>query len=140
MSAPRATIRLQLHAGFTFADAATLLPYIAALGVSHVYASPIMTARPGSMHGYDTIDPTRVNAELGAEDGLRQLVGELRRHGMGLIVDIVPNHMAAGSGNAWWTDVLARGRDSRYAKYFEGLRGIEWANLGYEGARKLCIS
>ena len=101
MSAPRATMRLQLHAGFTFADAATLLPYIAALGVSHVYASPIMTARPGSMHGYDTIDPTRVNAELGAEDGLRQLVGELRRHGMGLIVDIVPNHMAAGSGNAW---------------------------------------
>jgi len=123
MSAPRATIRLQLHAGFTFADAATLLPYIAALGVSHVYASPIMTARPGSMHGYDTIDPTRVNPELGAEDGLRQLVGELRRHGMGLIVDIVPNHMAAGSDNAWWTDVLARGRDSRYAKYFD----IDWS-------------
>ena len=123
MSAPRATMRLQLNAGFTFADAATLLPYISALGVSHVYASPIMTARLGSMHGYDTIDPTRVNPELGAEEGLRQLVGELRRHGMGLIVDIVPNHMATGSDNAWWMDVLARGRDSRYARYFD----IDWA-------------
>src|SRR5262249_32738564 len=122
MNAPRATMRLQLHAGFTFADAAALLPYIAALGASHVYASPIMTARPGSMHGYDTIDPTHVNPELGGEDGLRQMVGELRRHGMGLIVDIVPNHMAAGSGNVWWTDVLARGPDSRYARYFD----IDW--------------
>jgi malto-oligosyltrehalose synthase len=123
MNAPRATMRLQLHAGFAFADAAALLPYIAALGVSHVYASPIMTARPGSMHGYDTIDPTHVSPELGGEDGLRQLVGDLRRHGMGLIVDNVPNHMAAGSGNVWWTDVLARGPDSRYARYFD----IDWS-------------
>ena len=96
--------------------------YFAALGVSHLYASPIMTARPGSTHGYDTIDPTRVNPELGGEEGLRRLVGELRRHEMGLIVDIVPNHMAVGSGNAWWMDVLARGRDSRYAQYFD----IDW--------------
>jgi (1->4)-alpha-D-glucan 1-alpha-D-glucosylmutase len=123
MSAPRATMRLQLNAGFAFADAAASLPYIAALGVSHIYASPIMTARPGSMHGYDTIDPMHVNPELGGEDGLRRLVRELRRHGMGLIVDIVPNHMVAGSGNVWWTDVLARGRDSRYAKYFD----IDWS-------------
>jgi maltooligosyltrehalose synthase len=106
-------MRLQLNAGFTFADAAALLPYLAALGVSHLYSSPIMTARSGSMHGYDTIDPTQVNPELGGEDGLRQLVRELRRHGMGLIVDIVPNHMAAASGNAWWIDVLARGPASR---------------------------
>ena len=113
MSAPRATMRLQLHAGFTFADAGALLPYFAAVGVSHLYASPIMTARPGSTHGYDTIDPTRVNPELGGEEGLRRLVAELRRHEMGLIVDIVPNHMAAASGNAWWMEVLARGRDSR---------------------------
>ena len=122
MSAPRATMRLQLHAGFTFADAGALLPYFAAVGVSHLYASPIMTARPGSTHGYDTIDPTRVNPELGGEEGLRRLVAELRRHEMGLIVDIVPNHMAAACGNAWWMEVLARGRDSRYARYFD----IDW--------------
>jgi (1->4)-alpha-D-glucan 1-alpha-D-glucosylmutase len=122
MSAPRATMRLQFHRGFTFADAAPLAPYFASLGVSHVYASPIMTARPGSLHGYDTIDPTRVNPELGGEDGLRALVGELRRHDLGLIVDIVPNHMAVGSGNAWWVDVLARGQSSRYAKYFD----VDW--------------
>jgi (1->4)-alpha-D-glucan 1-alpha-D-glucosylmutase len=123
MSAPRATMRLQFHAGFTFADARALLPYFAALGISHLYASPIMTARPGSMHGYDTIDPTRVNPELGGEEELQRLVDELRRHEMGLIVDVVPNHMAVGSDNVWWMDVLARGRDSRYAEYFD----IDWA-------------
>ena len=122
MSAPRATMRQQFHSGFTFAQAAALAPYFASLGISHVYASPIMMARPGSLHGYDTIDPTRVNPELGGEDGLRALVRELRRHDLGLIVDIVPNHMAIGNGNAWWMDVLARGRDSRYAKYFD----IDW--------------
>ena len=122
MSAPRATMRLQFHSGFTFAQAAALAPYFASFGISHVYASPIMTARPGSLHGYDTIDPTRVNPELGGEDGLRALMRELRRHGLGLIVDVVPNHMAIGNGNAWWMDVLARGRDSRYAKYFD----IDW--------------
>ena len=122
MSVPRATMRLQFHRGFTFTHAAALAPYIASLGISHIYASPIMTARSGSLHGYDTIDPTRVNAELGGEDGLRALVCELRRHDLGLIVDIVPNHMAIGNGNAWWLDVLARGRNSRYAKYFD----IDW--------------
>lgn len=122
MNAPRATLRLQMHRGFTFAQAAAVAPYLASLGISHVYSSPIMTARPGSLHGYDTIDATRVNPELGGEDGLRRLVHELRRHDLGLIVDIVPNHMAVGSGNAWWLDVLARGRNSRYAKYFD----IDW--------------
>ncbi len=102
-----------------------------ALGISHVYASPIMTARPGSMHGYDTIDPTRINPELGGEEGFLQLVSALRRHDMGIIIDIVPNHMAIGSGNPWWMDVLAGGRTSRYAKYFD----IEWepANLHLRG-------
>jgi len=122
MSAPRATMRLQLHRGFTFAQAASLAPYFASLGISHVYSSPIMTARPGSLHGYDTIDATRVNPELGGEEELRRLVGELHRNGLGLIVDVVPNHMAIGSANAWWMDVLARGRDSRYAKFFD----IDW--------------
>jgi (1->4)-alpha-D-glucan 1-alpha-D-glucosylmutase len=122
MTTPRATIRLQFHRGFTFADARSFVPYFAALGISHVYASPIMTARPGSMHGYDVVDPTRINPELGGEDEFRQFVAELRRNELGLIVDIVPNHMAIGRDNAWWTDVLAQGRRSRYARYFD----IDW--------------
>jgi (1->4)-alpha-D-glucan 1-alpha-D-glucosylmutase len=122
MNVPRGTMRLQFHHGFKFADATALIGYFAALGISHLYASPIMTARAGSMHGYDTIDPTRVNPDLGGEAEFRRLVHELRRHGMGIIVDIVPNHMAVGSGNAWWMDVLARGQNSRYAKYFD----IDW--------------
>ncbi len=123
MSAPRATMRLQLHSGFTLHDAAPLVPYFARLGISHLYVSPILTARPRSMHGYDVVDPSRVNAELGGEDALRQLVHELRRHEMGLIVDIVPNHMAIGSDNPWWMDVLAHGADSRFAKFFD----IDWS-------------
>ncbi len=116
-------MRLQLHRGFTFADATRLVPYLAALGISHLYSSPILTARAGSMHGYDVIDPTRVNPELGGEAGLRALVAALRGAGLGLIVDIVPNHMAAGGmENPWWADVLRLGRASRYATYFD----IDW--------------
>ncbi|MFC7395749.1 malto-oligosyltrehalose synthase [Chelatococcus sp. GCM10030263] len=119
---PRATMRLQLHAGFTFADAQAAVPYMASLGVSHLYASPILTARSGSMHGYDVVDPTRVSAELGGEEGLSALVAVLRAHGMGLIVDIVPNHMGVGPDNPWWMDVLARGPASHYARSFD----IDW--------------
>jgi (1->4)-alpha-D-glucan 1-alpha-D-glucosylmutase len=123
MNAPRATMRLQLHRDFTFTDATRLVPYMVALGISHLYASPILTARPGSMHGYDVIDPTRVNPELGGEAGLRDLVAALRGAGLGLIVDIVPNHMAAGGvENPWWGDVLRHGRASRYAGFFD----IDW--------------
>ena len=119
---PRATMRLQFHKGFTFADAERLVPYLARLGISHVYASPITTARAGSMHGYDVIDPTRVNPELGGEAALKRFVAALRAAGLGLIVDIVPNHMAVGAENAWWFDVLRHGRASRYAPYFD----IDW--------------
>ena len=122
MTAPRATLRLQFHKNFTFADAARLVPYFSALGISHVYASPILMARPGSRHGYDVIDPTRVNPELGGEDGLRDLVAALRRAEFGLIVDIVPNHMAVGAANTWWWDVLQHGPASRYAHFFD----IDW--------------
>src|SRR5437879_2484668 len=118
----RATMRLQFHKGFTFAHAERLARYFAALGIGQVYASPIATARPSSMHGYDVIDPTRVNPELGGEDGLRRLVAALRAVGLGLIVDIVPNHMAACAANAWWFDVLKHGTASRYAGYFD----IDW--------------
>jgi malto-oligosyltrehalose synthase len=123
---PRATYRLQLHRDFTFADATRLVPYLAKLGISHVYSSPILAARPSSMHGYDVIDPTRVNPELGGEHGLRALVAALRQAGLGLIVDTVPNHMYAGAGNEWWLDVLRRGRGSAYANYFD----IDWNALG----------
>ena len=119
MNLPRATMRLQFHRRFTFGDASALVPYFAAFGVSHLYASPILTARPGSLHGYDVIDPTRVNPELGGEEALCRLVHELRREEMGLIVDIVPNHMAIGSNNPWWMDVLAHGQSSRYAEFFD---------------------
>jgi (1->4)-alpha-D-glucan 1-alpha-D-glucosylmutase len=122
MSAPRATLRLQFHKGFTFAGAARLVPYFSALGISHLYASPILMARPGSMHGYDVIDPSRVNPELGGEDGLRAFVAALRRAELGLIVDIVPNHMAVGAGNGWWWDVLQNGQASAYAHFFD----IDW--------------
>lgn len=121
--APRATMRLQLHKDFTFDDAVRLAPYMAELGISHAYVSPILTARAGSIHGYDVIDPTRVNPELGGEDGLRRLVAALRQAGLGLIVDIVPNHMAVdGADNRWWQDVLTHGEASRYAGFFD----IDW--------------
>ena len=116
-------MRLQFHKGFTFDDAARQVSYLAALDVSHLYASPIMTARAGSMHGYDVVDPTRVNPELGGEQAFRRLAGALRYAGLGMIVDIVPNHMAVGGGdNAWWLDVLQHGAASRYAKFFD----IDW--------------
>ncbi len=122
-SPPRATMRLQFHAGFTFGDAARQADYLAALHVSHLYASPILRARPGSTHGYDIVDPSEVNPELGGEEGYRRLVEALRQQGLGVIVDIVPNHMAViGAENAWWNDVLSDGQASRYAKYFD----IDW--------------
>ncbi len=133
MTAPRATMRLQLHRDFTFADATKLVPYMRSLGINHLYSSPILAARPGSMHGYDVIDPTSVNPELGGEPGLRSLVQALRGAGLGLVVDIVPNHMAAGAENPWWSDVLARGRDSRYAKFFD----IDWNSSDPELRGKL---
>ncbi len=119
---PRSTLRLQFHKGFTFADAEALVPYFAALGVSHLYASPITTARAGSLHGYDVTDPTQLNPELGGEPALKRLVDALRREKLGLIVDIVPNHMAATLENAWWVDVLRNGQASRYARFFD----VDW--------------
>jgi (1->4)-alpha-D-glucan 1-alpha-D-glucosylmutase len=119
----RATARLQLHRGFTFEDAAARVPYLHALGISHVYASPILRARAGSRHGYDVVDPAQVSPELGGEDGLRRLVAALRARAMGLVVDIVPNHMAVGGDdNAWWLDVLAHGPGGARAAFFD----IDW--------------
>ncbi len=124
MTVPRATYRLQFHAGFTFADAETLVPYLDGLGISHVYASPITVATRGSMHGYDVVDPTRINPELGGEEGFRSLIAALRARGIGAIIDIVPNHMGiAGDENMWWQDVLAKGQGSEWARFFD----IDWS-------------
>ena len=119
---PRATLRLQFHKGFTFADAQAHVAYFAQLGISHVYASPITTARPGSMHGYDVVDPGHINPELGGEAALKRFVATLRKAGLGLIADIVPNHMAVGAENSWWFDVLRQGQASPYASWFD----IDW--------------
>lgn len=120
---PRATARLQFHRGFTLDDAVPLVPYLARLGVSHLYASPILKARPGSTHGYDIVDHGQINPELGGEPALRRLVAALHGAGMGLILDIVPNHMGVGGAdNAWWLDLLEWGRQSPYAAFFD----IDW--------------
>lgn len=119
---PRATVRLQFQPSFTFDDARAQLPYFADMGISHIYASPILKPRPGSTHGYDVVDHSQINPTLGGEAALRRLVAGLREFNMGLIVDIVPNHMAVGGDNAWWQDVLRWGRASRYAAYFD----IDW--------------
>src|SRR5260370_26970063 len=121
--AVRAPSRLQSPRGFPFRDAARLVPYLAALGVSHIYASPIMEARPGSAHGYDIVDHNRLNPEIGGEEGYRLLTEALAAHGLGLVLDFVPNHMGVGGrDNAWWLDVREWGRDSPFAQYFD----INW--------------
>ncbi|WP_321813366.1 MULTISPECIES: malto-oligosyltrehalose synthase [unclassified Paraburkholderia] len=123
MTLPRATLRLQLHHDFTFDDALAQLDYFAALGVSHLYLSPVTTAQPGSMHGYDTVDYGAVSAELGGEGALRRLADAVHARGMGLIVDMVPNHMGVGgSHNAWWLDILEWGRHSAFARHFD----VDW--------------
>ncbi|MGE5189222.1 MAG: malto-oligosyltrehalose synthase [Gemmatimonadota bacterium] len=125
MAAPRiptATYRLQFNRRFGFEDARRLVPYLDALGITDVYASPLLQARRGSDHGYDVTDPARLNHELGSEAEFAAFVRALRKRGMGLILDIVPNHMAATSENGWWMDVLASGPDSPFAGFFD----INW--------------
>jgi (1->4)-alpha-D-glucan 1-alpha-D-glucosylmutase len=123
---PTSTYRLQLHAGFGFAEVAATADYLAALGVSHVYLSPILQAAPGSPHGYDVVDHSRISAELGGEPGFRAMAAELRRHGLGTVVDIVPNHMGIGAPewqNRQFWSVLADGLESPCAHWFD----IDWA-------------
>ncbi|MGH9435488.1 MAG: alpha-amylase family glycosyl hydrolase, partial [Terriglobia bacterium] len=119
---PTSTYRLQLNGEFRFTDARALIPYLHELGITDVYASPILQARRGSTHGYDVTDPTRLNAETGSEDDFDGLVREIQQYGMGLLLDIVPNHMAASIENPWWADVLENGPGSSYATYFD----IDW--------------
>ncbi|MCK0168462.1 malto-oligosyltrehalose synthase [Jannaschia sp. S6380] len=123
MDLPTATYRLQLRKGMDFARARDLVPYLQDLGISHLYLSPVFTAAPGSTHGYDVTDPNEVEPHLGGLDGLRALSEGLRDHGMGLILDIVPNHMAFTVHNPWLHDVLRRGGNSPYHGHFD----IDWA-------------
>ncbi|HEU5041172.1 MAG TPA: alpha-amylase family glycosyl hydrolase, partial [Gemmatimonadales bacterium] len=118
----RATYRLQLHAGFPLSAVRALVPYLGRLGISHLHCSPMLRARRGSTHGYDVVDPTMLDPELGTDEDLAALHGELAARGMGIVLDIVPNHMAASAENPAWQDVLAHGPASRYARWFD----IEW--------------
>lgn len=121
--APQASYRVQLHAGFTLQDARNLVPYLDDLGISHLYCSPLFRAAPGSAHGYDVFDHNQINPELGGLTALYDLSAALTERDMGLIVDIVPNHVGlAGGANPWWRDVLRFGQGSRFASYFD----INW--------------
>jgi (1->4)-alpha-D-glucan 1-alpha-D-glucosylmutase len=133
---PRATYRLQLNRGFTLRDATALVPYFAQLGVSHLYCSPYVRARPGSSHGYDVVDHNSINPEIGTREELERFVYALREHGMGHILDWVPNHVGVmGADNTWWMDVLENGPASIYAQFFD----IAWENLDPALAGKLLV-
>jgi (1->4)-alpha-D-glucan 1-alpha-D-glucosylmutase len=122
MPALTATYRLQLNPQFTLHDARARIPYLKALGISHVYCSPVLAARRGSTHGYDVADPTHVNEELGGSEAFVALAREAHAQGMGILLDIVPNHMGIGPENPYWDDLLERGPQSRYADWFD----VEW--------------
>ena len=133
---PRATYRLQLNRDFTFAEATAIVPYLSTLGISHCYISPFLKARPGSMHGYDIVDHNSLNPEIGTPEEFDRFVSTLKEHRMGLIVDIVPNHMGImGSDNAWWLDVLENGEASVYACFFD----IDWHPLKEELHGKVLV-
>ncbi|HZZ77725.1 MAG TPA: malto-oligosyltrehalose synthase, partial [Gemmataceae bacterium] len=123
---PGATYRLQFHAGFTFKDACRIIPYLQKLGITDCYASPYLKARPGSKHGYDICDHQSINPEIGSDADCATFAKTLHDHGMGQILDIVPNHMGiVGNENAWWNDILENGPCARHAGYFD----VDWDPL-----------
>src|ERR1700733_363606 len=125
---PIATYRLQLTAAFDFDAASAVVPYLKALGITHLYASPFMKARKGSSHGYDVVDHTRINPELGGDAGFERLSATLQQHDLGLILDFVPNHVGVHfADNPWWLDVLEWGEASPHAVSFD----IDWELLPY---------
>jgi (1->4)-alpha-D-glucan 1-alpha-D-glucosylmutase len=132
---PTATYRLQLTNAFTFDHATRLVPYLAALGISDVYLSPILQAAPGSTHGYDVVDHGTLNSELGGPEAYARLCQALREKGLGQIIDFVPNHMGIGPQNPWWVDVLENGPSSRYAPYFD----IDWKPVKSELEHKVLV-
>ena len=133
---PLSTYRLQLNRDFTFTQATQIVPYLSELGISHCYISPCLKARPGSMHGYDIVDHNSFNPEIGTAEDFDRFVAALHERGMGLILDIVPNHMGVmGSDNAWWLDVLENGQSSIYESFFD----IEWQPLKDELRGKVLV-
>src|SRR5512146_2640248 len=117
---PVSTYRVQFNAGFRFEDARRLAGYLHALGISHLYSSPVLKARLGSQHGYDIMDHSQLNPEIGSYEDFQELARELNNYGMGQVLDFVPNHMGIGYGsNPWWQDVLANGRASEFAEFFD---------------------
>ena len=127
---PSSTYRLQFHKDFTFADATAILPFLKRFGISHVYASPIQKARPGSTHGYDTVDPRAINPELGGLEGFERFAAAIKAEGLALLLDIVPNHMGVGGAdNHWWLSVLEWGELSPFGDTFD----IDWERLGAHG-------
>src|ERR1700691_5402970 len=132
---PSSSYRLQLHSAFNFDDAAKVTGYLKGLGISHVYCSPYLQAAAGSMHGYDVVDPQAVNAELGGEEGQARFSSALEALDMGQMLDIVPNHMAAGQENAYWWDVLENGPSSRFAAWFD----IDWNSAEVKLQNKVLI-
>ena len=134
---PVSTYRLQFNDGFRFEDALKLLDYFSTLGISHLYASPVLVSRHGSGHGYDVTDPAHIDPEIGSEEDFEALQTGLLSRDMGLLLDIVPNHMAASSENRWWMDVLENGGESAFASYFD-VRGTR--RLATWTARFCCRS
>lgn len=133
---PLSTYRVQMNKEFRFQDATRIVPYLAELGVSTFYASPILQARAGSMHGYDIIDHNKINEEVGTEAEFHKLANALKERGMTLILDVVPNHMGVGYGtNPWWQDVLQNGQASRFANFFD----IDWDPLKEELHNKVLL-
>jgi len=126
---PAATYRIQFNAGFTFEEARRIADYLHDLGITDLYASPILKARKGSTHGYDVVDSTALNPELGTEEEFTKLHETLQKLGLGFLLDIVPNHMAASQENAWWMSVLENGVHSRFLHYFD----IDWSSVTARG-------
>ena len=129
---PSATYRIQFRNGMTFDRVAALVPYLKDLGISHLYASPVFTATAGSTHGYDVTNPNEIDPAIGGRDGFDRMAAALKQAGMGLILDIVPNHMSTSLENAWWRDVIEYGQQSRYFRYFDidGARPLTLPFLG----------
>ncbi|MGH9893442.1 MAG: alpha-amylase family glycosyl hydrolase, partial [bacterium] len=133
---PVSTYRVQFNRNFTFTDAARLAPYWHALGITDCYGSSYLKAVPGSMHGYDLVDPTKFNPEVGTEETYREFIGALQQHGLGHVLDIVPNHMGIGqSANAWWLDVLENGPCARHASFFD----VDWHPVKAELENKVLL-
>jgi (1->4)-alpha-D-glucan 1-alpha-D-glucosylmutase len=133
---PCSTYRLQFNKYFGFKDARKITPYLHNLGITDVYSSPYFMAKAGSLHGYDIVNPNTLNPEVGTEQEYNAFISELQKHGMGQILDIVPNHMCIDSkDNSWWMDVLENGPSSVYANFFD----IDWNPLKTELRDKILI-